>query len=102
VSGRVIASKKKKDDHNVSHVPVAASNSICVYMRLLWKRTHSGRSDPVVGARLSQVLAWRGDVAREAGARIQQGQTPHPTAINRLIDCPYATHLARVRGCWED
>jgi hypothetical protein len=41
-------------------------------------------------------------VAREAGARFQQGQTPHPAAINRLIDCPYATHLARVRGSWED
>ena len=31
-----------------------------------------------------------------------QGKTPHPAAINRLIDSPYVTHLARVRGSWED
>jgi hypothetical protein len=76
--------------------------SICVYMLLLWKRTRSRRFDPLVGAHLSQVPAWRRDVARDAPAWFQHGRMPHPVAINRLIDCPYATHLAHVRGSWED
>ena len=76
--------------------------TVFVCMLLLWKRTRSRRSDPLVGAHLSQVPAWRRDVAREAAAWFQQGTTPHPVAINRLIDCPYATHLAHVRGSWED
>jgi hypothetical protein len=76
------------------------------YLSSLWKRTHSRRSHPLVGAHLSQLVRkfQRGAVTwRERRLRgFSKEKRPHPVAINRLIDCPYATHLSRVRGSWED
>jgi hypothetical protein len=59
----------------------------CVCAFLVWKRTHSRRSDPVVAGATQvppkfQRGAWRGDVCEAARARQHLIRQP---SINRLI-----------------
>jgi hypothetical protein len=60
--------------------------SVCAF--LVWKGTHSRRSDPVVaGAPFFSKFqrgAWRGECARGGVCKV----TPHPAAIHQSIDCP--------------